>query len=67
MKWILLLALFSKCNKNEPVISVNDTDRKNAIHSHLTLNDKVLDIVNHPAFHGFGEMFIAMERQFILL
>jgi len=58
MQWILLLALFLKCNKNEPVISLNDTAHNNAIHSRLTLSDKVGDIVNHPAFKGFGEMLL---------
>jgi len=61
MQWILLLALFLKCNKNEPVISVNDTAHNNAIHSRLTLSDKVGDIVNHPAFKGFGEMLLPRE------
>ena len=55
MKWILLLALFTNCNKNEPVASVNNTE-DTTIHTHLTLDNKVGDIVNHTAFKGFGEI-----------
>ena len=48
---------FSNCNKNEPVAFINDTE-KPTIHIHLTLDNKVGDIVNHAAFRGFGEMLL---------
>jgi len=60
MKWILLLALFTNCNKNEPVASVNNTE-DTTIHTHLTLDNKVGDIVNHTAFKGFGELLLPWE------
>jgi acetyl esterase/lipase len=62
MKWILLLALFSNCNKNEPVASVNNTGGNKTIHPPLTLNHNVRDIVNHAAFQGFGEMLLPYEN-----
>jgi len=60
MKWISLLALFSNCNNNVPVASVNNTE-DTTIHTHLTLDNKVGDIVNHPAFKGFGELLLPLE------
>src|SRR5687768_16877428 len=62
MNWILLLALFLKCNKNEPVASVNNTVENKAINTHLTLSHKVRDIVNHTAFQGFGEMLLPRDN-----
>ena len=29
-------------------------DPKNHNYNHITLEDKVLDVINHPAFNGFG-------------
>jgi len=43
MKWILLFALFSNCDKNKLVAFVNDTGNT-TIHTHLTPDDKVGDI-----------------------
>jgi len=54
---ILLFALFSNCNKNEPVAFVNDT-ANTTIHTHLTLDNKVGDIVSHTSFEGFSEMLL---------
>ena len=62
MKWLLLLALFSKHNKNEPLIGINAPDQNKTTYSHLTLNNTVRDIVNHPAFHGFCEMLLPWEN-----
>ncbi|MDR8392651.1 alpha/beta hydrolase [Aliifodinibius sp. S!AR15-10] len=32
------------------------------VQNHLTLNDTVSDIVNHPAFEGFGELLLPWEN-----
>jgi len=58
MKWMLLIVLFSNCNKNEYVVSINDTVENGTVHKSLTLSNNVGDIVNHTAFRGFGEMLL---------
>lgn len=62
MKWILLIAFFSSCNRNNLVVSVNKIEENSAIHDHLTLNDSIEDIVNHTAFQGYGEMLLPWEN-----
>lgn len=48
----------SNDNSNEKKYSV-DTDK---MHSHLTINNTVGDIVNHPAFKGFGELLLPRDN-----
>ncbi len=62
MKWMLLIALFSHCNKNEPVASGNNREENKTIQTLLTMNDNVGDIVSHRAFRGFGEMLLPWEN-----
>src|SRR3954467_2012218 len=62
MKWMLLIALFSNCIKNGTAVSVNKTAGNKTIHTHLTLNHTIGDIVNHAAFQGFGELLLPWEN-----
>jgi len=62
MKWMLLIALFSNYNKNEPVASVNNTVEDGTVHTYLTLSHNVGDIANHTAFQGFGEMLLPWKN-----
>ena len=61
MKWILLLALFSVCNSNPMRTSETRTRGNDTGMTHLTLNNKVQDIVDHPSFEGFGEMLLPLD------
>jgi len=62
MKWVLLLAFFSKCNNNGPVASMHNTGGNITIDTLLTLNHRVGDIINHTAFQGFGEMLLPWDN-----
>lgn len=37
-------------------------DESKEVYSHLTTNDYVRDIVNHPAFNGFGELLLSRDN-----
>lgn len=61
MKWSLLVAFFSACNASGPMDSMNG-NRNDSIHAPLTLNQKVVDVVKHPAFQGFGELLLPWQN-----
>jgi len=62
MKWMLLIALFSHCNKNELVASGNNREENKTIQTLLTVNDNVRDIVSHPSFKSFGEILLPWDN-----
>lgn len=55
-----LLILLSCTNKDTDGIGTasDDTEETGELNYHLTTNNKVIDIVNHPAFKGFGELLL---------
>ena len=59
--WLILIALFSTCTKNEPDASKNDPNVTNTIHTPLTLDHQIGDVVSHPAFQGFGEKILPWD------
>ena len=71
---MLLLLAFSQVNCSGPAPAVIDDEKTeitdetgNSNNSgnmgeHLTTSDYVRDIVNHPAFEGFGELLLARDN-----
>jgi acetyl esterase/lipase len=67
---LLLLILFHiSCMNNDAIASDGNADnilngKRNAIgmHAHITTNDSVLHIVNHPAFKGFGQYLLPWDN-----
>jgi acetyl esterase/lipase len=41
--------------------SVHGT-QNDSVHAALTLNHKIVDVVKHPAFHGFGELLLPWQN-----
>ena len=69
---LLMCSCFvSACDGDKPNTTVveenghkneNDGDENNTdMGTHLTTNDYVRDIVNHPAFNGFGELLLSRD------
>jgi len=63
---VILLATLLGCTNNEPK-GANITNHDSAdilIHTdqHLTTENQVRDIVNHPAFKGFGELLLPFDN-----
>ncbi len=61
--FLLLILLFSFSMKNNNVVShvkkvISIIEKVNPNYKHLSTNDFVYDIVNHPAFKGFGELLL---------
>lgn len=72
MIMLLMFSCFvSACDRDEPnttVVEENDSTNENDgnedntnMGAHLTVNDYVRDIVNHPAFQGFGERMLTRD------
>ena len=67
---LLLLILFHiGCMNNDAISSDGNADnilkgKRNAIgmHTHITTNDSVQHIVNHPAFKGFGQYLLPWDN-----
>lgn len=63
---ILLTVLTMSCNGNGADKTVTETDKNNGSGNptggHLTVNSYVRDIVNHPAFEGFGELTLPYDN-----
>lgn len=60
--WMLFSVLLLLQTNNEPVDSVYNTGEDQMVNTHLILNDTVSDIVNHPAFQGFGELLLPWDN-----
>ncbi len=69
---LLMFSCFvSACDRDKPnttVIEENDNTNGNDgnenntnMGSHLTTDDYVRDIINHPAFNGFGELLLSRD------
>lgn len=68
----LMLLFFTNCGDNTPTPSDNqeivdenengNEGNKTNMGAHLTTNDYVRDIVNHPAFVGFGELLLSRDN-----
>lgn len=66
---LLCSCFVSACNRENPkttVVEENGTQNENGgtntnMSLHLTTNDYVRDIVNHPAFKGFGELLLSRD------
>lgn len=64
---LILTFLFSCTNKeitgteNDTIVSEN-TDESIEMNDHLNANNKVKDIVDHPAFAGFGELLLPWDN-----
>lgn len=69
---LLMFSCFvSACDRDKPNTTVgeekdntngNDGNKNNTdMGSHLTTDDYVRDIVNHPAFNGFGELLLSRD------
>ncbi|MDR2064529.1 MAG: alpha/beta hydrolase, partial [Prevotellaceae bacterium] len=66
---ISLMLLFSNCKTDDPLLPNsqeavdNGEDGNNTgTGTYLTVNDYVRDIVNHPAFDGFGELLLSRDN-----
>src|SRR3972149_6739902 len=63
----LLMVIFLSCTTKDTfgaidIISVSDYNGENGkMNNHLTTNNYVRDIVNHPAFKGFGELLLPLD------
>jgi hypothetical protein len=62
---VILMLILASCMKNGSVASdgntgriVNKEENGNEGYPHVTTNDSVQHIVNHPAFVGFGEYIL---------
>jgi acetyl esterase/lipase len=57
---IALMLSVDTCGEDAPAIPNNDNN--DSLGTHLTTNDYVRDIVNHPAFEGFGDLLLARDN-----
>jgi acetyl esterase/lipase len=62
IKWILFLALFANCENRESIILSNTIAQSGMVHIPLKLNHKAIDIANHTAFQGFGELLLPWDN-----
>lgn len=60
--WLFLSAFFLLSMNIESQPSVYKTGDDQTVENHLTLDNSVHDIVNHPAFRGFGELLLPWEN-----
>ena len=65
--FLLLVSALVSCaesgNANQDVVYDNDNlEETNRKHNHLTTGDYINDIVNHPAFEGFGELLLPRDN-----
>ena len=64
---LLLAIIFLSCKTTDTAEATNKTDTKysnesNEMNNHLTTDNDVSDIVNHPAFRGFGELMLPRDN-----
>ncbi|MEQ9099899.1 MAG: alpha/beta hydrolase [Imperialibacter sp.] len=65
---LLLLGVFASCiNKRQEQEATHATDSRrpkelDQMTNHLTTDNKIADIVNHPAFKGFGELLLPHDN-----
>src|SRR4030043_1472548 len=66
---LFLMMFLTGYMKNDPVPSddntakiLNEERKVNRIFSHITTNDSVHHIVNHPAFKGFGQYLLPRDN-----
>jgi hypothetical protein len=62
MKWVLLLAFSLNCTTKEAETLMSNTGENITTDTLLTLSQRVGDIVNHTAFHGFGELLLPWDN-----
>ncbi|MDX1642250.1 MAG: hypothetical protein R3220_11165, partial [Balneolaceae bacterium] len=62
MKRILLSVLFLLSMNIDLLTSVKKAGGDQSMENHLQLDDSVSDIVNHPAFEGFGERLLPWKN-----
>ena len=71
MSWLLLflMVFLTSFMKDDTAISDGNTDKilnkdrnANGIYAHITTNDSVRHIVNHPAFKGFGQYLLPWDN-----
>lgn len=60
---VLTIALFN-CTGKDSVNAKDNTNPKESenMNIHLTTDNYVRDIVNHPAFKGFGELLLPFDN-----
>jgi len=63
----LLMLIHSSCTKKDAFGECNNTESEyhgenGKMDDHLTTNNYVRDIVNHPAFKGFGELLLPLDN-----
>lgn len=64
----LLMVILLSCADQEAVgAGIKNVDTHNSVepiemHSHLLIDDYIRDIVNHPAFKGFGELLLPRDN-----
>ena len=66
---LFLMIFLTSCMKNDTVASDGNTDKilveernVNGIFAHITTNDSVHHIVNHPSFKGFGQFILPLDH-----
>jgi acetyl esterase/lipase len=59
--WIVISSILLVSMNVEPVTSVK-TKEDQMENNHLSLSDSIGDIVNHPAFRGYGEQFLPWQN-----
>jgi acetyl esterase/lipase len=64
----LLMVILLSCTKKDTIRAGNNTIESESsgetskMYNHLTTNNYVSDIVNHPAFKGFGELLLPRDN-----
>jgi hypothetical protein len=68
MALLFFMGVILSCMKNETAgtgdvrIRSEISDETGEVNSHLTTENFVRDIVNHPAFNGFGELLLPRDN-----
>ena len=63
----LLMLIFFSCTRKDSIGAIensfgsDDLAQKGKMDDHLTTGNTVRDIVNHPAFKGFGELLLPLD------
>ena len=59
----VLMVVFLSCKtKDDPEKGINYTKSEPDVAGNLTIDNYVRDIVNHPAFKGFGELLLPLDN-----
>jgi hypothetical protein len=62
---LLIIMLLTSCADVNPTNNseiVDKTENKNSENMHLTTNNYIRDIANHPAYKGFGELLLSRDN-----